>query len=80
MMSKHIFPHVETIYPLLADEYDFYKVEKWTEDEQHITDLLYAGSDLAKARDAFALFIKKRPGARLTIRRRTRVLDKWPRR
>jgi len=52
MMSKHSFPHLETIDPLYADECNFYKVEKWTEDEQHITDLLYAGSDLAtKAHD-----------------------------
>jgi len=78
MMSKHSFPHLETIDPLYADECNFYKVEKWTEDEQHITDLLYAGSDLAKAHDAFALFIKKRPGAHLTIRQRSRVIHKWP--
>ncbi len=68
----------ETASPLYADARNFYKVEKWTEDEQHITDLLYAGSNLDKARDTFARFIKKRPATHLTIRQRSRVLDKWP--
>jgi hypothetical protein len=70
----------ETTNPLYADERNFYKVEKWTEDEQHIAAMLYAGSNLRKARDVFALFIKKRPGAHLTILQRSRVLQKWPER
>ena len=68
----------ETTDPLYADDRMFYKVEKWTAEENHITALLYAGSSLDKARDIFRDFIKKRPHAHLTIRQRTRVLDKWP--
>jgi len=40
--------------------------------------MLYAGSNLAKARDIFREFVKDRPRAHLTIRQRIRVLDKWP--
>jgi hypothetical protein len=70
----------ETASPAYADERNFYKVELWTVDEQHIIDLLYAGNNLEKARDIFAWFIKKRTGVHLTIRQRTRVLDRWPKR
>jgi hypothetical protein len=68
----------ETASPLYADARNFYKVELWTADEQHIIDLLYAGSNLDRARDIFARFLKKGPAAHLTIRQRTRVLDRWP--
>jgi hypothetical protein len=37
--------------------------------------MLYAGSDLDKARELFAAAIKHRPRIRLTIRQRTRVLE-----
>jgi len=70
----------ETIDPLHADERNYYKVEMWTADEQHIVDLLYAGNNLDKARDIFARLVKDRPQAHLTIRQRTRVLDRWPKR
>ena len=66
----------ETTDPLYPDDRLSYKVEKWTADEQHVTALLYAGSSLDKARDAFARFITKRPSAHLTIRQPTRLLDK----
>jgi hypothetical protein len=68
----------ETASPLYADARNFYKVELWTNNEQRITDLLYAGNNLDKARDVFRQFIKKRPLAHLTIRQRSRVVDKWP--
>jgi hypothetical protein len=68
----------ETIDPLYADERNYYKVEMWTADEQHIVDLLYAGNNLDKARNIFARLIKDRPRAHLTIRQRTRVLERWP--
>ncbi len=68
----------ETLSPLYADARNFYKVELWTENEQHVRELLYAGNNLDKARSVFAAFIKKRPRAHLTIRQRTRVVDKWP--
>ncbi len=68
----------ETIDPLYADERNFYKVELWTADDQHIIDLIYAGNNLERARKIFAELIGKRPQAHLTIRQRIRVLDKWP--
>ena len=40
--------------------------------------MLYAGSNLDKARKVFAAAVKHRPRIRLTIRQRTRVLQQWP--
>ena len=40
--------------------------------------MLYAGSNLEKARQIFAAAIKHRPRIRLTIRHHTRALDEWP--
>ena len=59
----------------IADHRNFYKVEKWTKDGSKIDRMLYAGSDLTKAREIFAAAIKHRPRIRLTIRQRTRVLE-----
>ena len=44
----------------------------------HINALFYAGNSLDKARDVFAKAIKHRPRINLTIRQRTRVLERWP--
>jgi hypothetical protein len=63
---------------LIADQLNFYKVEKWTKDGSAIDRLLYAGIDLEKARDIFAQAVKHRPRIKLTIRQRTRVLQRWP--
>jgi hypothetical protein len=64
----------ETDNPLLADNRDFYKVEKWTKDGKKVDRLLYAGNNLEKARELFDEAVKHRPRIRLTIRQRTRVL------
>jgi hypothetical protein len=40
----------ETSEPLIADDRNFYKVEKWTKDGTKIDRMLYAGSSLDKAR------------------------------
>jgi len=69
----------ETDNPLLADDRNFYKVEKWTKDGAKVECLLYAGSNLDKAQDTFAKAIKHRPRIKLIIRQRTRVLEQWPR-
>jgi hypothetical protein len=63
--------------PLYADERNFYK-RKWTKDGSKIDRMLYAGSNLDKARQLFAEAVKHRPRIRLTIRQRTRVLQQWP--
>jgi len=70
----------ETDEPLLADHRNYYKVEKWTKDGGRVERMLYAGSNLDKAREVFTAAIKHRPRIRLTIRQRTRVLDEWPER
>jgi hypothetical protein len=71
-------PDEETDNPLLADDRNYYKVEKWTKDGAKVDRMLYAGSNLDKARALFESEIKRRPRIRLTIRQRTQVLDEWP--
>ena len=68
----------ETDDPLYTDRRNFYKVEKWTKDGTKVDSLLFAGSNLDKAREVFAEAIYHRPRIRLTIRQRTRVLEQWP--
>ena len=68
----------ETDEPLIADHRNFYKVDLWTKDGQRIERMLFAGSSLDKTRAIFADFARKRPRARLTIRQRTRMLQRWP--
>jgi len=70
--------HEETDNSSYADDRRFYKVEKWTFDGTKIDRLLYAGNSLAKAQQIFARSIVHRPRIRLTIRQRTRVLQRWP--
>jgi hypothetical protein len=70
--------HEETDNPLLADDRNFYKVEKWTRDGMKVDSLLYAGNNVSKAREIFANAIKHQPRIRITIRQRTRVLQRWP--
>jgi hypothetical protein len=62
----------------VADERNFYKVEKWTRDGSKIDSLLYACNNLAEVRDVFAKAIKHRPRISVTIRQKTRVLRRWP--
>jgi hypothetical protein len=68
----------ETDEPLIADDRNFYKVEKWTKDGSKVDRMLYGSSNLDKARALFESEIKRRPRIRLTIRQRTRVLQEWP--
>ena len=60
----------ETDEPLIADNRNFYKVEKWTKDGTKVEPGQCAGGirrgDLHRSR------------IRLTIRQRTRVLEQWP--
>jgi hypothetical protein len=68
--------HEETDSP--TDDRNVYKVEKWTRDGTKVDSLLYGGNSLGRARSVFERAIKHRPRIRLTLRRRTRVLDQWP--
>ena len=58
----------ETDDPTHADRRNFYKVEKWSRDGQRVVDMLFAGSNLDKARRIFERMTKHRPRIRLTIR------------
>lgn len=62
--------------PVIADIRNFYKVELWTRDDQ-IERMLFAGTSFDKAREVLADYARHRPAARLTIRQRSRVLDRW---
>jgi hypothetical protein len=42
-----------------ANERNFYKVEKWTRDSTKVARPLYAGNNLKKARDLFAMAVKQ---------------------
>ena len=65
----------ETNDPLIADARNFYKVEKWTKDGTSVDHMLYAGSNLDKAREVFVAAIYHRPRIRPTIRQRSLVLE-----
>ena len=47
--------------PNRADDRNFYKVEKWTKNGLHVEAMIYAGSNLDKARRLFGVAIKHRP-------------------
>ena len=68
----------ETDNPVHADARNFYKVERWTADDQHIEALLYAGNRLDLARQKLEEAVSTHPAARYTIRQRARILGKWP--
>jgi hypothetical protein len=60
-----VFGPEETTDPVKADERNFYKVERWTADD-HIAEMLYAGSSLDRARHVFKQAIDQRPKGRFT--------------
>jgi hypothetical protein len=68
----------ETDEPLIANDRNYYKVEKWTKDGSKVERMLYAGSNLDKAREVYAAAIYHRPRIRLTIRQRSQMLEEWP--
>jgi hypothetical protein len=68
----------ETENPLVADDRNFYKVEKWTKDGTKVDRVLYAGTDFAKATELFLEAVNHRPKIRLTLRQRRRVIRQWP--
>jgi hypothetical protein len=70
-------PDEETDEPLTANDRNYYKVEKWTKDGTKVERMLYAGSNLDKAREVYAAAIYHRPRIRLNIQR-SHVLEEWP--
>ena len=73
------WPDEETDDPHYADDRNFSKVELWTKDTHRMLRMLYAGSNLDRARTIFTNYVRIRPRAQITIRQRTKVLDEWPR-
>jgi hypothetical protein len=71
-------PDEETNDPVLADARNFYKIEKWTKDGTEVDYMLFASSNLDKARAVFIETFKHRPRIRLTIRQKTQVVEQWP--
>jgi hypothetical protein len=68
----------ETDDPVYADQRNFFKVERWSDDDQYIDAMLYAGNRIERAREVFGNLVRRRPAGRYTIRQRARVLMKWP--
>jgi hypothetical protein len=71
-------PDEETDEPLIANDRNYFKVEKWTKDGSKVERMLYGGNSLLRAESVFKAAIKHRPRIRLTIRQRSRVLQSWP--
>jgi hypothetical protein len=53
----------ETNEPPIADDRNYYKVEKWTREGTKVDCMVYAGSSLEKAREIFAAAISRRSGS-----------------
>jgi hypothetical protein len=77
-MSEDDWSSEETDDPIHADKRNFYMVEKLTKDGKQVDRHLYASNNFDKARDIFTKAVAHRPRIRLTIRQRTRVLQRWP--
>ena len=63
----HDWSDEETDNPLLADGYNFCKVEKRTKDAAKVGRMLYAGNDLGRAHAIFTNAIGFRPRIRWTL-------------
>ena len=70
---------METAMRTHADRRNFYNVEQWSRDGQHVLDLVFAGSSLDKARRIFERIIKHRPRIRLTNPSADESVERWPR-
>jgi hypothetical protein len=63
--------------PVVADVRNFLKVELWTSDDR-VEQMVYAGSNLNRARKIFGDQIRRWPGSIVTLPQRMRVLREWP--
>ena len=75
--TSNPFGPQETDDPVYADARNFYKVERWSDDDQHIEALLYAGNRLEVARLRLEEAVMTHSARRYTIRQRARILGKW---
>ena len=76
MTSDDLFRD-ETDDPLVVDWRYFFKVELWTRNGRHVERLL-SPATASTRRALFAVYGRRRPRARLTIRQRSRVLEEGP--
>jgi hypothetical protein len=58
-----------------ADDLPF-RVELWDDKDSHIEEVIALASDYATARGAFDEAVKRRPGKLITLRQKTRVIQK----
>lgn len=70
-------PSDETTDPIIADQRNYYRVEKWTKDTTKVDRLRYAGDNLEKARDVFPQAVKHRQRIRLAVRQQSYMLHGW---
>ena len=64
--------------PNVANDRNFYKVERWSADGNHVDELIFAGNRLDAAQRHFEAVLRRRPGGRYMIRQRGRVLRRYP--
>jgi hypothetical protein len=53
-----------------------FRVELWDDKDSHIEEVIALASDYATARSAYEEAIKRRPGRLITLRQKTRVIQK----
>jgi hypothetical protein len=53
-----------------------FSVELWDDRDNHIEEVIALASDYATARSAYEEAVKRRPGKLITLRQKTRVIQK----
>jgi len=53
-----------------------FRIELWDEADRHIEEVIALASDFASACGAYDEAVKRRPGKRITLRQKSRVIKK----
>ena len=53
-----------------------FRIELWDHADRHIEEVIALASDFASACGAYAEAVKRRPGKRITLRQKARVIKK----
>ena len=76
LTSEHERSHSVLMTPVFDEsEGLIYRIELWTEDDQHVDAVLAKCARLGVAYGAFEAAIAEYPGRDVTLRQRTRLLD-----
>ena len=67
--------HSVLMTPIFDESEGLYRIELWTEDDQHVDALLAKCARIAVAYGALEAAIAEYPGRNVTLRQRTRLLD-----